>query len=256
MFSFEDYREIIRLIQSTGNYVSSYEEALGRERFILMRHDVEYSVSRAYDLAKVESSMDFTSTFFFQWTNNSYNILSRRNLNMVRDMHERGENIGLHFALNGMTDMELIRKQIIKEMHMLSEMLGFEINKFSIHRPSRDVLRENIKLPGIINAYQDEFFTFAEKVSEDTALKIKYMSDANHIWRYGYPDRNNIFGHDKVQILTHPFAWTKKGYDNFENYQKLIQEKYEEIVDSVDGECKDFGEYRDWFLEKQIYQLK
>ncbi|MDE7273197.1 MAG: hypothetical protein K2N95_09065, partial [Lachnospiraceae bacterium] len=75
-------------------------------------------------------------------------------------------------------------------------------------------------------------------------------------WRYGYPDRNNIFGHDKVQILTHPFAWTKKGYDNFENYQKLIQEKYEEIVDSVDGECKDFGEYRDWFLEKQIYQLK
>ena len=256
MFSFEDYREIIRLIQSTGNYVSSYEEALGREQFILMRHDVEYSVSRAYDLAKVESSMDFTSTFFFQWTNNSYNILSRRNLSMVRDMHERGENIGLHFALNGMTDMELIRKQIIKEMHMLSEMLGFEINKFSIHRPSRDVLHENIKLPGIINAYQDEFFTFAEKVSEDTVLNIKYMSDANHIWRYGYPDRNNIFGHDKVQILTHPFAWTKKGYDNFENYQKLIQEKYEEIVDSVDGECKDFGEYRDWFLEKQIYQLK
>lgn len=254
MFSFEDYREIIRLIQSTGNYVSSYEEALGREKFILMRHDVEYSVARAYDLAKVESSMDFTSTFFFQWTNNSYNILSRRNLSMVRDMHERGENIGLHFALNGMTDMELIRKQIIKEMHMLSEMLGFEINKFSIHRPSPDVLRENIKLPGIINAYQDEFFTFAEKVSEDTELKIKYMSDANHIWRYGYPDQDHIFGHDKVQILTHPFAWTKRGYENFENYQKLIQEKYEEIVDSVDGECKDFGEYRDWFLEKKIYQ--
>ena len=35
--------------------------------------------------------------------------------------------------------------------------------EFSIHRPSADVLREDIKLPGIINAYQDEYFTFAEK---------------------------------------------------------------------------------------------
>lgn len=253
MFSFEDYRQIIRYIKETGNYVSNYEEALGKEKFILMRHDVEYSVKRAYDLAKVESSMDFTSTFFFQWTNNSYNILSRRNLDMVKDMHERGQNIGLHFALNGMTDMELVRKQIVKEMHMLSEMLGFEITQFSVHRPSPDILRENIKLPNILNAYQDDFFTFAENVTDDTVLNIKYMSDANHIWRYGYPTKENIFNHDKIQILTHPFAWTKKGYENFENYQTLIQEKYEEIVDSVDAECKDFGEYKDWFLEKKIY---
>lgn len=253
MFSFEDYKEIIRYIKETGNYVSNYEEALGRDKFILMRHDVEYSVKRAYDLAKVETSMDFTSTFFFQWTNNSYNILSRRNLDMVKDMHERGQNIGLHFALNGMTDMEQVRKQIVKEMHMLSEMLGFEITQFSVHRPSPDVLRENIKLPNILNAYQDDFFTFAENVTDDSVLNVKYMSDANHIWRYGYPTKENIFNHDKIQILTHPFAWTKKGYDNFENYQRLIQEKYEEIVDSVDAECKDFGEYKDWFLEKRIY---
>lgn len=252
MFSFEDYREIIRYIKQTGKYVSSYGEALGKEKFILMRHDVEYSVKRAYDLARVESSMDFTSTFFFQWTNNSYNILSRRNLDMVRDMHERGERIGLHFALNGMTDMELVRKQITREMYMLSEMLGFEITEFSIHRPSPDVLRENIKLPNIINAYQEEFFTFAEKITPDMQLGVKYLSDANHIWRYGYPNKETICGFDKIQILTHPFAWTKQGYDNFENYKRLMQEKYEELVDSVDAESKDFGEYRDWFIDKRV----
>ena len=149
--------------------------------------------------------------------------------------------------------MEQIRKQILREINMLSEMMGFEITEFSIHRPSPAVLRENIKLPGIINAYQDDFFTFAEKVTDETALSVKYMSDANHIWRYGYPTKENITGYDKIQILTHPFAWTKHGYDNFENYQKLIQEKYEELVDSVDAECKDFGEYKDWFMEKRIY---
>ena len=248
MFSFEDYKEIIRIIQSTGR-AASYKRALEKDEFILMRHDVEYSVERAYALARVESSMDFTSTYFFQWTNNSYNVLSRRNMDMIKDMHERGHHIGLHFALNGMTDMEQIRKQIVKEMNILSEMFGFQVDTFSVHRPSKDILRENIKLPGIINAYQDDFFTFAENVTEDTPVKVKYMSDANHIWRYGYPDEANITGYKKVQILTHPFAWCKKGYDNFDNYKSLVREKYAEMIDSIDGECKDFGEYRDWFME-------
>lgn len=248
MFSFDDYKEIIRIIKSTDRYMD-YHKALTSDKFILMRHDVEYSVERAYELAKVESSMDFTSTFFFQWTNNSYNILSRKNKDLIKDMHERGHTIGLHFALNGMTDMEQIRKQIAKEMDILNSMFEFKMDTFSIHRPSKDVLRENIKLPGIINAYQDEFFTFAENVTEDTPVNVKYLSDANHIWRYGYPDEKNILENDKVQILTHPFAWCKKGYDNFDNYKSLIKEKYIELVNSVDNECKDFGEYKDWFME-------
>ncbi len=248
MFSFNDYKEIIRIIKSTDRYMD-YHKALTSDKFILMRHDVEYSVERAYELAKVESSMDFTSTFFFQWTNNSYNILSRKNKDLIKDMHERGHTIGLHFALNGMTDMEQIKKQIAKEIEILNSMFEFTIDTFSIHRPSKDVLREDIKLPGIINAYQDEFFTFAEDVTESTPVSVKYLSDANHIWRYGYPDEKNILENDKVQILTHPFAWCKKGYDNFDNYKSLIKEKYIELVNSVDNECKDFGEYKDWFME-------
>lgn len=251
MFSYEDYKEIIRIIKSTGRQ-AGYEEAAKRDRFIIMRHDVEYSVDRAYDLAKVESSMDFTSTWFFQWTNNSYNILSRRNQDMIHEMHDRGHVIGLHYAVNGLSDMEAVRRQIGKEMDILSEMFGFPITQFSVHRPSADILRENIKLPGILNAYQDEFFTFAEKVTEETRLQVKYMSDANHIWRYGYPDRENITGYDKVQILTHPFAWTKKGYDNRDNYATLIQEKYRELVESINNECKDFCEYMDEFTEAKL----
>ena len=252
MFSYEDYREIIRIIKESGRYCG-YKAALERDSFVIMRHDVEYSVERAYELSKVEESMDFTSNFFFQWTNNSYNLLSKKNTDMIRDMHERGQNIGLHFALNGMTDIQQIRLQILKEMDILSDMFGFTVDTFSIHRPSKDVLRENIKLPEILNAYQDEFFTFAEDIDENTPVGVKYMSDANHIWRYGYPDRDNILGHDKVQILVHPFGWTKKGYDNFENYKTLVHEKETELIDSIDRECKDFGEYREYFDANAIY---
>lgn len=251
MFSYDDYKEIIRIIQSTGRH-AGYREALHRDHFIIMRHDVEYSVERAYELSKVEESMDFTSAYFFQWTNNSYNILSRKNMDMLKDMHERGHEIGLHYALNGMTDMEQIRKQIRKEMEILSTMFGFTVDTFSVHRPSKDILRENIKLEGILNAYQDEFFTFAENVTRDTPVSVKYMSDANHIWRYGYPDEENILSYDKVQILTHPFAWTRTGYDNFDNYKTLVKEKTEEMIHSINNECKDFGEYMDWFMSHAV----
>ncbi|MCR5798952.1 MAG: hypothetical protein K6G69_02660 [Lachnospiraceae bacterium] len=249
MFSYDDYKEIIRICKSSGRYMD-YKKAMTSDSFVIMRHDVEYSVERAYQLSKVEESMDFTSTFFFQWTNNSYNILSKRNMDMIKDMHERGQRIGLHYALNGMTDMELVRKQIVKEINILSEMFGFEIDSFSVHRPSKDILRENIKLPGIINAYQDDFFTFAENVDENTPVNVKYLSDANHIWRYGYPDENNILNNKKVQILVHPFAWHKVGYDNFNNYVSLVEEKYAQMIESIDAECKDFVEYKDWFLDR------
>lgn len=251
MFSFEDYKEILRIVKASG-LQANYHEALERDRFVIMRHDVEYSVERAYELSKVEASMDFTSTYFFQWTNNSYNILSKKNMDMVKDMHERGHVIGLHYALNGMTDMKQVRVQIQKEMDILSEMFGFTVNVFSVHRPSKDILRENIKLTGLLNAYQDDFFTFAENVTEETPVAVKYLSDANHIWRYGYPDEKNILSHDKVQILVHPFAWTKTGYDNFDNYKTLVTEKEKELIESINGECKDFIEYKDWFMENAV----
>lgn len=249
MFSYDDYTKIIEIIKSTGN-ASGYKEALNKDAFVIMRHDVEYSVERAYELSQVEDALDFYSTYFFQWTNNSYNILSRKNQKLIRDMHDKGHTIGLHFALNGLTDMQKIRERISKEILMLNGIFEFEIEQFSIHRPSNEVLRANIKMPGIINAYQDDFFTFGENVTEDTPVDVKYLSDANHIWRYGYPDEKNIKGHNKVQILTHPFAWTKEGYDNFNNYKTLINEKYIELIESVNNECKDFIEYKEWFLDK------
>jgi hypothetical protein len=251
MFSYEEYKEIIRTIKATG-LATDYQRALASESFIIMRHDIEFSVERAFALSCLEDSLDFTADYFFQWTNNSYNILSRRNTEMIKDMAKRGHRIGLHFALNGLTDMEEIRQQIRKEVEILSEMMGLEVRQFSIHRPSAEALQANIKYPDIINAYQEEFFTYSADAAHDQHLRIKYLSDANHIWRYGYPDQETINSHDKLQILTHPFAWTEKGYDNRENYQSLIKEKYQEMIDSIDNECKDFHEYREHFANITI----
>ena len=40
MFSYDDYKEIIRIIQSTGRHCN-YTEALHKEKFVIMRHGVQ-----------------------------------------------------------------------------------------------------------------------------------------------------------------------------------------------------------------------
>ena len=81
MFSYSDYKEIINIIKESGRGCN-FRQAQARDKFIIMRHDVEFSVDRAFALSKLELSMDFTSTYFFQWTNNSYNILSKKNMDL------------------------------------------------------------------------------------------------------------------------------------------------------------------------------
>jgi hypothetical protein len=209
-----------------------------------MRHDVEFSVERAYNLASFENTKDFHSAYFFQLTNNTYNLLSRKNRDLVLEIINMGHNVGLHFHLNGMSDINIIKEQIKKEIEIMELMLDRKINIFSIHRPTTDVLRNTIRLEGIINTYDDLFFSFTEDVTAHPP-KIKYLSDARHRWNYKLePDDETINKYDQIQILVHPYSWTKKGYDNANNFKTLIFEKNQELISTIDSECKHFSEVR------------
>ena len=70
--SYQVYREILRAVKATGKSMG-YKEAVDKEEFVIMRHDVEFSLDRAYQLSLVETEEEFHSTFFVQFTNNSYN---------------------------------------------------------------------------------------------------------------------------------------------------------------------------------------
>ena len=70
----------------------------------------------------------------------------------------------------------------------------------------------------------------------------KYISDSNHSWKSMHPFEKSVDAYDKIQLLTHPFSWTKEGYNNLENFDFLIKEKKKELVMSVDSEIKTFPE--------------
>lgn len=241
--SYEVYRQIIRDLQASGDYCD-YEEALNRDRFIIMRHDVEFSLERAFDLSLVESDMGFSSTYFVQLTNNSYNALSRKSIEMMHDMADRGHKIGLHYHLNGQRDSTAVRDGVRDQLRIMSEMVGMKVDRYSFHRPVKEVYYYNIKINNTINAYSPEFFSYAENVDENTRLDVKYIADSKHRWNYGYPDAETFKKYPKIQLLLHPFSWTEEGYDNFHNFKSLIIEKQATLIDTLDDEFMRFKEIR------------
>lgn len=245
MFSYADYREIVRLIQASGKQADFHQVKQEPHRpFVLMRHDVEFSVERALRMAVLEAEENFFSAYFFQLTNNAYNLLSQQNRTMVREIYAMGHTVGLHFRLNGTRDLNRIASRIQLEIDIMEESLEFDVTSFSFHRPTAEVLRANIQLYGMINTYEDCFFSFTEDM-ESAPPAIKYLSDARHQWNYGLqPDDKTIMGNERIQILTHPYSWTAQGYDNRDNLRTLLEEKNRELAATIDSECKHFAEAR------------
>lgn len=247
--SYEVYRQILRDIKATGKAMD-YQQAKGQDAFVIMRHDVEFSLDRAHALSLVESKEDFTSTYFVQITNNSYNPFSKRNMELIQDMASRGHHIGLHYHTNGQRDRVAVRDGVRDQLRIMSEMLGMKIDSYSFHRPVKEIYYYDIDIPGTVNAYSPQFFTYAENVTEDTPVEVKYLADSKHRWNYGYPDYETLMRYPKVQILIHPFSWTEKGYDHLQNFIHLIDEKNVELVDTLTDEFQRFREVREEIMSR------
>ena len=246
--SYSEYRTILRSIKVSGKLMD-YKEAISASEFLVLRHDVEFSLDRAFAMAQIEHEEGVSSTYFVQLTNNSYNALSMQNREKMQLMSKMGHKIGLHYHLNGITDPLKTRDGIRDQIRIMSEMCDIHVDRFSIHRPVREVYYNSIPIDGIINAYAPEFFTLTEEGQpiDEKTLEVKYIADSRHRWNYGYPDLDTIKRNKKIQLLIHPDFWSETGFDARENFRHLILENTESYIETIDGECKHFADYKDEF---------
>lgn len=235
-FSFEEYKVIVEKIQSYLPLMG-YKEALNKDKFFILRHDVEFSVERAYDLALFEKENGIFSNYFFQIRNNCYNLFSSKNILLIQNIKKMGHNIGLHAHMGFLDNIKNIDKYIIGDCDVMSKLTGIKIDSFSFHRPKKEYLALNLKIKGIINAYQDKYFTFTGNIKN---REIFYTSDSNHQWKWGSPLNKNLSKYNKIQLLIHPYSWTKKGYNNENNFSSLLMEKDIELRKSINEEIVTF----------------
>ena len=237
MFSYNEYKNIINLIKSHLPIIDFSEVTEKTEKFCVLRHDIEFSIDRAYELAKVEKELGVTSTYTVQVRNNTYNALSEKNIELMRKIKDLGHHIGLH-QNPPLMKLEKLANYIMADIQILEHFYGFEVDRFAFHRPKKEYLKNYINLEGKINCYDMRFFQYFDEKPDK--LDVLYLADSNHQWKYGYPLDYDFSEVNKLQILTHPYSWTKSGGDNYSNYQSLIRERKVELIRSMNTETKTF----------------
>ena len=238
MFSYNEFKNLINMVQQNLPIVDYKDVNDNTKKFCVLRHDIEFSIDRAYKLAKIEKELGVVSTYTVQVRNNTYNALSEKNIDLISKIKELGHHIGLHQNPPSSMKLDTLKDYIMRDITILEDCYGFEIDRFAFHRPKKEYLNCYVELDNRINCYDKKFFHFFEDKPE--SLEILYLADSNHKWKYGYPLDFDFSKINKLQLLTHPFSWSYNGGDNYGNFVTLIRERNDELVNSMNTETNTF----------------
>lgn len=223
-FTYDAYIDLIHLLQKNGYLFVDYHTDANHKKTCILRHDVDVSIEKAYEMASIEAKMGVSSTYFVMTTSNLYNPFSKKNVNFLREIAAMGHEIGLHFDETVYNDADHSAKMKFAEAERdaLTKRTGLAIRAISYHIPSQETLEADWKFDGMVNSYSKKFFH-----------EYKYLSDSMRRWREPVLDIIKKGRYDKLHILTHPIWYTGKEIDLYTLARDFIgnanRERYEEM---------------------------
>jgi len=241
MFSYNEYKNIIRLIEQHLPIIDFADVTTTKRKFCVIRHDIEFSIDRAAKLAEVEQQLGISTTYTVQLRNNTYNALSEKNIELIHYIKSLGHCIALHQNPPYMSEKDL-KEYVLKDIETLEHYYGFEVDRYAFHRPKQEQLAMYLDIPGKINCYGKEYFHYFKGAEhrKPTDFDVTYLADSNHQWKYGHPIELDFNTVSKLQLNTHPFSWTEHGYENYGNFLSLIEERKKEMLVDMESENKAF----------------
>ncbi len=203
-FTEDEYRKLIRLAKVKWEFMpfANYQKP---GRVCLWRHDIDFSVHRAYRLAQIEADEGVLATYFVLLHGIFYNVLEKEIARLIFAIRDLGHDVGLHFEPSFYgerlrDDNELIYL-LTFERQILATVFEAEVRAFSWHNPTMgDSLMaiDQDVIGGMINAY-------GRYIREH----YSYCSDSNGYWRFRrLRDVLEAGTEEKLHILTHPGWWT------------------------------------------------
>ena len=231
-FTYDAYRAMLELLAESGYTVCDYHNYTDAPRCVILRHDIDNSLSKALRLAELETDFGVKSTYFTLLRTDFYNPASASGTAFLRRIHELGHEIGLHFDETAYPNSSIsISELICREAAVLSSICGFPITTVSMHRPSKATLDADLKVPGMINSYGKTFFH-----------DFKYLSDSRRHWREPVLDIIRDGSYDRLHILTHAFWYNETEEGITETVRKFICAAKHERFLHMAGNIKDIGE--------------
>jgi hypothetical protein len=204
-FSYLGYERLLNVgIKNKYNFIpyQSVDEFGGK--FCLLRHDVDADILSALQMAKMENKLGIRSTFFFMTRSVVYNLFSKVNSEMVKEIINLNHEVGLHFDASYWSNNNLLLNQVvINDVNYFESNFDIKVKVISFHQPSSEIISGDIILENYINTYDTKYFK-----------DILYISDSNKKWKNQHPiDIFNDPNVLNVQLLIHPMWWMTNEYE-------------------------------------------
>ncbi len=231
-----DYAEYAQILDALAPRIVDFEAAMGSDRFVVLRHDVEFDLDRAVEMARIDAAKGVASSFFVQVASDAYNPAGPAGRAALAEIRRLGHRVGLHLHRMGLgpEDRAAYEAEIAAQAAMLAQALGAPVMRMSYHRPAPWQLEERADhVCGLLNAYGPSFFEFS-----DAPSRIVYSSDSQREWRYGHP--LDLVDRPRVQLLMHPDEWTAAPVTMAGNFAALTREADERLQRTFKAECKHY----------------
>lgn len=218
-FSEKTYKILLKKI---NNKTIFYDEIRANDKFTLWRHDVDISVHRAYQLAKIEKKKNIRATYFLLLGSNFYNIFEKEIKTLINKISSLGHQLGLHFDLSNydIKTKKQLEKYLTFEKQILENLFQTKIKVFSFHNYSKKCQKfNNFTYANMINVYSRYFKSTAQ-----------YLSDSNGYWRFRRLDNFLDQKYEKVHVLTHPVWWQKKTMLPFDKIKKSANGRLKNMI--------------------------
>ncbi|MBI2968179.1 MAG: hypothetical protein HYY40_10255 [Bacteroidetes bacterium] len=229
-FTLKNYKRILKIAKN--NFIfQSFDSSFKKKNILLWRHDVDYSLKYALELAKIEHSLGVKSTYFILIHNNFYNAFDAISSERIKRIIKLGHAIAIHFDPHfyRIRSKKQLEYYLTLEKKIFKELWKINVSVFSFHNPDKFILTfRDFTYAGLINTYSGFF-----------QKKFTYCSDSNGYWRYNRLE-DLLLKPDVscAQILTHPGWWQETEKSPKKRIEKIVHDLSSEILTGYDGTLK------------------
>ena len=231
-FTYDAYKNLIRVLKKNKYVITDYHNYQNTEYPCILRHDIDYSLEKAVRFAQMEASMGVRSTYFVMITSQFYNVLSAGARKSLRQLTACGHEIGLHYDETAYEQCgkETWIRTILYEKDLLEYACEKNVSVVSMHRPSKEMLKEDLNIPEMVNSYSKKFFT-----------DFKYVSDSRMNWREDVELYVKRRLYQCMHILTHAFWYEETVHDIRSSLTVFLDEARKERYDTLQSNFTDLS---------------
>jgi hypothetical protein len=193
-FNKADYFHLLEAFKIQGySFIPFHKLDLSKNRQIILRHDIDFSLDYAVEMAAMEYDTGIRSTYFPMLSSPFYNLFEARYFIQAQSL-QRHHDLGLQIDIQS-----AYRDSHYEIFHQIFPKAESQV--MSVHRPGFHRMKSAAKTSAFV--YDEKYFK-----------QIKYVSDSRCVFREGDPLESEWFKRgDNVQMLIHPIWWMEEGPD-------------------------------------------